>query len=78
MQIISYPRNIDSSVRKKDETRKEKRKAREDRKAIVSGCGWWMWFKGSFIGETTETRRVKTIKEFKETRDFGKIGEIKR
>ena len=41
---------------------------------VVAGCG----FKVVFIGETAETRRVKTIKEFKETRDFGKIGEIKR
>lgn len=41
---------------------------------MVGGCG----LNCSLIGETTETGRVKTIKEFKETRDCGKTGEIKK
>lgn len=32
---MSYPRSIPSSVRKEDNRRKEKRKARQERKALV-------------------------------------------
>lgn len=34
--------------------------------SVVGGCG----LNCSLTGETTETRGVKTIKKFKETRDY--------
>ena len=79
VQIATYPREVSGSVRREDDTRKMKRKEREEHKTRVRHfsfmyCFLLMPFFVVFAGEGEEERRAEASEESQKAGDHGQVG----